>query len=29
MAGETDIEDYEDLKFHLEYEWQLDIELAG
>ena len=29
MAGETDTEDYDDLKLHLEYEWQLDIELAG
>jgi hypothetical protein len=29
MAGDTDIETYDDLKFNLEYEWQLDIELAG
>lgn len=29
MAGDTDVEEYDDLKFHLEFEWQLDIELAG
>ena len=29
MAGDTDVEEYDNLKFHLEFEWQLDIELAG
>ena len=27
MAGETDKEDYTDMKLELEYEWQLDIEI--
>jgi hypothetical protein len=27
MAGETDKEDYTDLKFELEHEWQQDIDI--
>lgn len=27
MAGETDKEDYSDLKFELEYEWEQDIDI--
>jgi hypothetical protein len=28
MAGETDKEDYNDLKFELEYEWEQDIDIG-
>lgn len=27
MAGETDVEDYSDLKFYAQYDWQLDMEM--
>jgi hypothetical protein len=27
MAGETDKEDYTDMKFELEYDWEQDIDI--
>jgi hypothetical protein len=27
MAGETDKEEYTDMKFELEYEWEQDIDI--